>query len=125
MRGTTAVRKLHYVNVANSSITNPTQFHDFTGLDPVMADKDEKLLFLAQLVNNGNAVQRQIRVAELSGATFSALSDKYVKALNDGGKTSNFVNWISKDGCHLYFSRGATINSSFKLYTAKRPTKVP
>ena len=125
MRGMAAgIRTVHYATVGASSISNPKQLSaNLNGLDPVMADKDETLLFVAQIVAPEN--QRQIRVAERTGATFGDLSQKYVAALNDNNKTSNFVNWISKDGCRMYFSRGEGQVVNYNILVAERPKFVP
>lgn len=120
MRGTNAVRTVHYATVGATGIDGARQLAaDLTGLDPVMADalgNAESLLFLAKLEGG----RRVTYTSERTGATWSALGPKLVAAINDAA-TSNFVNWVSPDGCRLYFSRGTAIAGPYRIYVSVRP----
>ncbi len=121
MRGSGA-RTVHYATVSATAIDGARQLAaDLVGLDPIMADvgnEKESLLFLAK-IESGAQIRRVIYTSERSGATWSALGQKFVGAVNDAN-TSNFVNWVSKDACRLYFSRGTGVAGPFKIYVADR-----
>lgn len=117
-----ASRAVYYAQVNATSITGAQQLSpQLSGalLDPVMADVDgnaESLLFIAK----NDAGRRVIYTSERTGATWSALTNKYVAELN-AATTSNFVNWATPDSCRLYFSRGTSLSGGFKIYVAERP----
>lgn len=123
MRGPANQRSIHDAQVNETSIDGAQQLSaQLTGqlLDPVMADVEgnaESLLFIAKI--EGVPPQRRIYTSERTGATWSALTEKYVDALNVT-ETSNFVNWASPDSCRVYFSRGGSLGGGFKIYVADR-----
>lgn len=122
MRGPTQARSVYYATVAATSISAATQLSPgLTGLllDPVLADENgdpESLLFVARF----EGPHRVIYSAERTGAAWSGLTNKYIGSLNVAS-TSSFVNWVSPDGCQLYFSRGSNASADYKIYVAKRP----
>ena len=120
MRGTASPRVVHYATVSATSIDGARQLApDLQGLDPIVADvgnEKESLIFLAK-VENG---RRVVYTSERSGATWSALGQSYVGAINEA-TSSNFVNWVSADGCRLYFSRGQSVSGPFRIMQAERP----
>ena len=120
MRGTASVRTVHYATVSATSIDAARQLAaDLTGLDPVMADvpgNAESLLFLAKIEGG----RRVTYTSERTGATRSTLGPRLVATLNDA-TTSNFVNWVSADGCRTYFSRGTAVAGPYRIYVAERP----
>lgn len=122
MRGTASARTVHYATVAATGIDGARQLAaDLSGLDPVVADAPgaaESQLFLAKIESG----RRVTYSSDRSGATWSTLGQKYVGAINEA-TTSNFVNWVSADGCRLYFSRGTGVGGPYRIYYSERAGK--
>lgn len=92
-----------------------------TGLSPVIDGANR--VYLGRY--DSNTGLRKIVTSERAAgsAPFSEPTDRYVKGLNLPG-TSNYPNWISKDGCRLYFTRGTQESvATYRIWLAERKAK--
>jgi hypothetical protein len=122
-RGSAIHKPVHYAAVSATAIDTATALAgNLVGIDPVMANETADFLLLAEVTPFPIVAssRRRMLVSERTGAAWSAPSEKYVAGLNVA-MTSNFANWVSADGCRLYFSRGTSVGGGYKLMIATRP----